>query len=196
MVHARWGLPGGRGNPLFFEELMDEGLGVQEVFDVWLGWTHEPNRVEPFDAASFRKKVDGLGAARVADHRGDRLLGRGSWQGRARVGGQGRRRVRRGVPGPGSRTSSLLLGADREQDVAAVVQRIGEAIGERRAHAFQERRPRLLTEHLADEPPRRPYGEAVDELVAARNATRTASAPSARAGAPRRAGPPRRRHAV
>ena len=35
--------------------------GVQEVHDVWLGWTHEPNRVEAFDEAAFRKKVDGLG---------------------------------------------------------------------------------------------------------------------------------------
>jgi LmbE family N-acetylglucosaminyl deacetylase len=51
----------GSGNPHFFSEHLGEGLGVQEVLDVWLGWTHEPNRVEPFDAASFRKKVDGLG---------------------------------------------------------------------------------------------------------------------------------------
>ena len=51
----------GSGNPHFFSEHLGEGLGVQEVFDVWLGWTNEPNRIEPFDAASFRKKVDGLG---------------------------------------------------------------------------------------------------------------------------------------
>jgi LmbE family N-acetylglucosaminyl deacetylase len=51
----------GSGNPHFFSEHLGEGLGVQEVFDVWLGWTSEPNRVEAFDAASFRKKVDGLG---------------------------------------------------------------------------------------------------------------------------------------
>ncbi len=51
----------GSGNPHFFSEHLGEGLGVQEVFDVWLGWTHEPNRTEPFDAASFRKKVDALG---------------------------------------------------------------------------------------------------------------------------------------
>src|SRR4029078_3761245 len=51
----------GSGNPHFFSEHLGEGLGVQEVFDVWLGWTHEPNRTEPVDAASFRKKVDALG---------------------------------------------------------------------------------------------------------------------------------------
>ena len=51
----------GSGNPHFFSEHLGEGLGVQEVFDVWLGWTHEPNRTEPIDAASFRKKVDALG---------------------------------------------------------------------------------------------------------------------------------------
>jgi len=50
----------GSGNPHFFSEHLGEGLGVQEVFDVWLGWTHEPNRTEPVDAASFRKKVDAL----------------------------------------------------------------------------------------------------------------------------------------
>jgi LmbE family N-acetylglucosaminyl deacetylase len=51
----------GSGNPHFFSEHLGEGLGVQEVLDVWLGWTHEPNRIEPFDEASFRKKVEGLG---------------------------------------------------------------------------------------------------------------------------------------
>jgi len=51
----------GSGNPHFFSEHLGEGLGVQEVFDVWLGWTHEPNRTEPNEAASFRKKVDALG---------------------------------------------------------------------------------------------------------------------------------------
>jgi LmbE family N-acetylglucosaminyl deacetylase len=51
----------GSGNPHFFSEHLGEGLGVQEVFDVWLGWTHEPNRTEPIDATSFRKKVDALG---------------------------------------------------------------------------------------------------------------------------------------
>jgi LmbE family N-acetylglucosaminyl deacetylase len=51
----------GSGNPHFFSEHLGEGLGVQEVSDVWLGWSHEPNRIEPFDEPSFRKKVDGLG---------------------------------------------------------------------------------------------------------------------------------------
>jgi len=51
----------GSGNPHFFSEHLGEGLGVQEVSDVWLGWSHEPNRIQPFDEPSFRKKVDGLG---------------------------------------------------------------------------------------------------------------------------------------
>ena len=36
----------GSGNPHFFSEHLTEGLDVQEVHDVWLGWTNEPNRVE------------------------------------------------------------------------------------------------------------------------------------------------------
>jgi LmbE family N-acetylglucosaminyl deacetylase len=36
----------GSGNPHFFPEHLTEGLDVQEVHDVWLGWTNEPNRVE------------------------------------------------------------------------------------------------------------------------------------------------------
>jgi LmbE family N-acetylglucosaminyl deacetylase len=52
----------GSGNPHFFTEHLDEGLEVQDVHDVWLGWTNEPNRTESVDAESFRKKVDALGA--------------------------------------------------------------------------------------------------------------------------------------
>jgi LmbE family N-acetylglucosaminyl deacetylase len=36
----------GSGNPHFFPEHLDEGLGIQEIHDVWLGWTNEPNHVE------------------------------------------------------------------------------------------------------------------------------------------------------
>jgi LmbE family N-acetylglucosaminyl deacetylase len=36
----------GSGNPHFFSEHLGEGLGVQEVHDVWLGWTNEPNHIE------------------------------------------------------------------------------------------------------------------------------------------------------
>ena len=32
------------GNPHFFSEHLGEGLGVQEVHDIWLGWSNEPNR--------------------------------------------------------------------------------------------------------------------------------------------------------
>ncbi len=36
----------GSGNPHFFAEHLGEGLDPQEVHDVWLGWTSEPNHVE------------------------------------------------------------------------------------------------------------------------------------------------------
>jgi LmbE family N-acetylglucosaminyl deacetylase len=52
----------GSGNPHFFSEHLGEGLRTQDVYDVWLGWTNDPNRVEPIDAASFRKKIDALAA--------------------------------------------------------------------------------------------------------------------------------------
>jgi LmbE family N-acetylglucosaminyl deacetylase len=49
----------GSGNPHFFPEQLAEGLAVQDVFDIWLGWTHEPNHVE--DITGFlATKVDAL----------------------------------------------------------------------------------------------------------------------------------------
>src|SRR5262245_45000957 len=51
----------GSGNPHFFSEHLGAGLSAEAVFAVWLGRTHEPNRIEPFDEQSFRKKVDGRG---------------------------------------------------------------------------------------------------------------------------------------
>ena len=49
----------GSGNPHFFPEQLAEGLAVQDVFDIWLGWTHEPNHVE--DISGFlATKVDAL----------------------------------------------------------------------------------------------------------------------------------------
>lgn len=36
----------GSGNPHFFSEQLGEGLKTQDVFDVWLGWSNEPNRTE------------------------------------------------------------------------------------------------------------------------------------------------------
>ncbi len=36
----------GSGNPHFFSEHLGEGLETQDVYDVWLGWTDEPNHVE------------------------------------------------------------------------------------------------------------------------------------------------------
>jgi LmbE family N-acetylglucosaminyl deacetylase len=52
----------GSGNPHFFSEQLGEGLRVQDVFDVWLAWTNHPNRIEPVDPDSFRKKIEALAA--------------------------------------------------------------------------------------------------------------------------------------
>ncbi len=49
----------GSGNPHFFSEHLGEGLRVQEVRDVWLAWTHEPNHTED-GARRFKTKVDAL----------------------------------------------------------------------------------------------------------------------------------------
>jgi LmbE family N-acetylglucosaminyl deacetylase len=36
----------GSGNPHFFPEHLGEGLAVQDVYDIWLGWSNEPSHVE------------------------------------------------------------------------------------------------------------------------------------------------------
>jgi LmbE family N-acetylglucosaminyl deacetylase len=49
----------GSGNPHFFPEHLGHGLAVQDVYDIWLGWTNEPNHVE--DVTGFlATKVDAL----------------------------------------------------------------------------------------------------------------------------------------
>jgi LmbE family N-acetylglucosaminyl deacetylase len=50
----------GSGNPHFFAEHLGEGLEVQEVHDVWLGWTDEPNHVEDV-TDHFDTKIAALG---------------------------------------------------------------------------------------------------------------------------------------
>jgi LmbE family N-acetylglucosaminyl deacetylase len=50
----------GSGNPLFFPEHLGEGLDVQEVHDVWLGWTNESNRAEDV-TDHFDTKIAALG---------------------------------------------------------------------------------------------------------------------------------------
>lgn len=51
----------GSGNPHFFPEHLAEGLVVQDVLDVWLGWTNEPNHRE--DVTGFvQTKIDALAA--------------------------------------------------------------------------------------------------------------------------------------
>jgi LmbE family N-acetylglucosaminyl deacetylase len=49
----------GAGNPHFFADHLQEGLEVQEVKDVWLGWTNEPNHTEDV-TVSWRTKIDAL----------------------------------------------------------------------------------------------------------------------------------------
>jgi len=49
----------GAGNPLFFEELLAEGLEPWSVTEVWLGWTMEPNHHQ--DVTGFMdRKVEAL----------------------------------------------------------------------------------------------------------------------------------------
>jgi LmbE family N-acetylglucosaminyl deacetylase len=49
----------GSGNPHFFPEHLEEGLQVQDVYDVWLGWSNEPNHTH--DITGFlRTKIDAL----------------------------------------------------------------------------------------------------------------------------------------
>ncbi len=59
----------GAGNPLFFEELLAEGLEPWDVNEIWLGWTMEPNHHQ--DVTGFmQRKVEALRlhASQVADH--------------------------------------------------------------------------------------------------------------------------------
>ena len=51
----------GSGNPHFFSEHLGEGLGVQEVTDVWLGWSNEPNRTIDI-TDHMQTKIDALAA--------------------------------------------------------------------------------------------------------------------------------------
>jgi LmbE family N-acetylglucosaminyl deacetylase len=50
----------GSGNPHFFAEQLAEGLSVQNVYDVWLGWSNEPN-VHSDVSGFVRTKLDALG---------------------------------------------------------------------------------------------------------------------------------------
>jgi LmbE family N-acetylglucosaminyl deacetylase len=51
----------GSGNPHFFPEHLGEGLGVQDVYDIWLGWSNEPNHVEDI-TGYFATKLEALAA--------------------------------------------------------------------------------------------------------------------------------------
>ena len=50
----------GSGNPHFFPEQLGEGLSVQEVHDVWLGWTNDANHFEDV-TDHFDTKIAALG---------------------------------------------------------------------------------------------------------------------------------------
>lgn len=49
----------GSGNPHFFPEQLAQGLETQDVFDLWLGWTNEPNHVEDI-SGQFATKMAAL----------------------------------------------------------------------------------------------------------------------------------------
>jgi LmbE family N-acetylglucosaminyl deacetylase len=49
----------GSGNPHFFGEHLGEGLRPQDVYDVWLGWSNEPNRTEDI-SGFFDTKIAAL----------------------------------------------------------------------------------------------------------------------------------------
>jgi LmbE family N-acetylglucosaminyl deacetylase len=49
----------GSGNPHFFSEQLGEGLETQDVYDVWLGWSNEPNRTEDI-SGFFETKIAAL----------------------------------------------------------------------------------------------------------------------------------------
>jgi LmbE family N-acetylglucosaminyl deacetylase len=49
----------GSGNPHFYSEHLGEGLGVQDVYDVWLGWSNEPNHTHDI-TGHFATKVAAL----------------------------------------------------------------------------------------------------------------------------------------
>jgi len=49
----------GSGNPHFFPEHLGSGLAVQEVTEVWLGWTNEPNHTEDV-TTTWQTKIDAL----------------------------------------------------------------------------------------------------------------------------------------
>jgi LmbE family N-acetylglucosaminyl deacetylase len=56
------------GNPLFFEDLLDEGLEPWNVTEVWLGWTMEPNHHQDISGFLSRKiEALALHASQVAD---------------------------------------------------------------------------------------------------------------------------------
>lgn len=49
----------GSGNPHFFPEHLGDGLAVQDITEVWLGWTNEPNHTEDV-TDTWQTKIDAL----------------------------------------------------------------------------------------------------------------------------------------
>ena len=162
----------GSGNPHFFSEHLGEGLAVQECHRR-VARLVERARTASMDMTGHFADEDRRARARtrVSSPRASASSTEFLTQGRDRGGREDRRRVRRGVPRPRPELR-LLLGADREHHVARVVQRVGEALRERRSRALEERRPALVAEHLADEPAGRPDRRARRGTRRARSATR------------------------
>ncbi len=90
----------GSGNPHFFSEQLGEGLEVQEVHDVWLGWTNEPSHVEDI-SDHFGTKVDALAAHASQLAEGIRFFEEFLAEDAVAGGREDRRDLRRRVPRPG-----------------------------------------------------------------------------------------------
>ena len=110
----------GSGNPHFFSEHLGEGLGVQDVTDVWLGWTNEPNHVEDVSDTSARRSTRSPsttsqlaeGIAFFEEFLAEEAVKAGEKIGVA---------PRRGVPRPRSPVSGRTHGLDRRAIGAGLV---------------------------------------------------------------------------
>ena len=89
----------GSGNPHFFSEHLGEGLGVQEVADVWLGWSNEPNRTIDI-SGHMQTKIDALAAHASQLAEGIRFFEEFLTKDAAEAGCEDRRGARRRVPRP------------------------------------------------------------------------------------------------
>ena len=94
------------------------------MFDIWLGWTHEPNHAEDI-TGFFARKVDALAKHASQLEEGIRFFEDFLGEGRGGGGGEDRRRARRGVPRPRPQlglAQPLTTSAPRMPDVAPNLQ--------------------------------------------------------------------------